>query len=108
MARFVVGVPLILLLVSVAFAQNPPHSDPHAVLLVTHAISALTNGVAVRDITLSRESDLDLPSNSVIRAEVFEFTYRQFQRPQVHNCPHCLWNVSRANAEEFGRSQERK
>ena len=53
MARFVVGVPLILLLASVASAQNPPQSDPQAVSLATQAMAALTNGVAVSDVTLS-------------------------------------------------------
>ncbi len=71
MARFVVGTPLISLRASVAFAQNPPRNDPQAVFLATQAMTASTNSVAVGDITLSRECDLDLPSNSVIRAEGF-------------------------------------
>jgi len=43
----------LLLLVSVAFAQNPPQSDPRAVALATQAMTAVTNGVAVSDVTLS-------------------------------------------------------
>jgi hypothetical protein len=46
MARFAVGVPLILLLVSVAFAQNPPQSDPQAVSL---APAASISGKAIVD-----------------------------------------------------------
>jgi len=53
MARFVVGVPLILLLASVVSAQNPPQSDPQAVSLASQAMAALTNGVAVSDVTLT-------------------------------------------------------
>src|SRR5713101_6306882 len=53
MARCRFGVPLILLLVSVASAQNPRQSDPQAVSLATQAMTALMNGVAVGDITLS-------------------------------------------------------
>lgn len=50
MARFVFGVPLIPLLASVAFNHEPPHSDPQAVSLATHAMTALTNGVSVGDL----------------------------------------------------------
>lgn len=46
MARFVVSAPLILLLASVASAQNLPKSDPKAVSLATQAIAALANNVA--------------------------------------------------------------
>jgi hypothetical protein len=53
MARWMFGAPLILLLASVVSAQNPPQSDPQAVALATQAMTALTNGVAVGDITLS-------------------------------------------------------
>ncbi len=53
MARFVVVVSLILLLGSLAFAQNPPQSNPQAVSLATQAMTALLNGVTVSDITLS-------------------------------------------------------
>ena len=53
MARFVVGVLLILLFSFTASAQNPPQSDPQAVSLATQAMAALTNGVAVSDVTLT-------------------------------------------------------
>jgi hypothetical protein len=53
MARCGFAVPLILLLVSVASAQNPPQSDPRAVALATQAMTALTNGIAVSDVTLN-------------------------------------------------------
>lgn len=53
MARFGFGVPLLLLLVSVASAQNPPQSDPQAVSLATKAMTALMNGVALSDVTLN-------------------------------------------------------
>jgi hypothetical protein len=53
MARCGFAVPLILLLVSVASAQIPPQSDPRAVSLATQAMTALMNGVAVGDVTLS-------------------------------------------------------
>jgi hypothetical protein len=53
MARYRFGVPLVLLLASAAFAQTQPQSDPQAVSLATQAITALTNGVAVSDVTLS-------------------------------------------------------
>jgi len=41
MGRFVVVVPLILILLSVAFAQNPPKGDPRAVSLSFQSIAAL-------------------------------------------------------------------
>jgi hypothetical protein len=53
MARFVVGVPLILFLASVASAQNPPQSDPRALSLVSQSITALTGGTSISDVTLS-------------------------------------------------------
>jgi hypothetical protein len=53
MARCWFGVPLILLLVSVAYAQNPPQSDPQAVSLASQSIAALTRGNAINDVTLT-------------------------------------------------------
>jgi hypothetical protein len=53
MARFRVGVLLILLLAFVASAQNPPQSDPQALSLVSQSISALTGGTSISDVTLS-------------------------------------------------------
>jgi hypothetical protein len=53
MARYRFAVPLILLFVSVVSAQNPPQSDPQAVALATQAMTALTNGAGVSDVTLS-------------------------------------------------------
>jgi hypothetical protein len=53
MARCGFAAPLILVLVSVVFAENTPQSDPRAVSLATQAMSALMNGVAVSDVTLS-------------------------------------------------------
>jgi len=53
MARFVVGVPLILLLASVAVAQNPPQSNPQAVSLASQSIAALSGGKAINDVTLT-------------------------------------------------------
>jgi len=53
MARCCFAVPLTLLLLSVASAQNPPQSDPQAVSLATQAMAALTNGTAVSDVTLT-------------------------------------------------------
>ncbi len=45
---------LVFLVSPMLFAQNqPPQSDPQAVALATQSISALTNGVAVSDVTLS-------------------------------------------------------
>jgi hypothetical protein len=52
MARFGFGVPLILLFVSVVSAQNP-QSDPQALSLAGQAVIALTNGIAVSDVTLT-------------------------------------------------------
>ncbi len=53
MARFAEGVPLILLLASFAFAQNPPQSDPRALSLVSQSIAALTGGTSIFDATLN-------------------------------------------------------
>jgi hypothetical protein len=53
MARCLFGVPLILLLASVASTQTPPQSDPKAVAFATQSIAALTNGMATVDVTLS-------------------------------------------------------
>jgi hypothetical protein len=53
MARWSFGVPLILLLVSVASAQNPPQNDPQALNLVAQSIAALTGGTVITDATLS-------------------------------------------------------
>jgi hypothetical protein len=53
MARCVFGVPLILLLASVAFGQNPPQSDPQAVSFASQSIVALTSGKAIHDVTLT-------------------------------------------------------
>ena len=53
MARFVVGVPLIVFLAALAFTQNPPQNDPQAVSLVTQAMTALTGGGSVNDVTLN-------------------------------------------------------
>jgi hypothetical protein len=53
MARCWFVVSLILLSLSIASAQNPPQSDPRAVALATQAMFALTNGIAVNDVTLS-------------------------------------------------------
>lgn len=53
MARFVVGLPLILLLASVASAQNPPQSDPRALTLVSQSVTALTGGTSISDVTLT-------------------------------------------------------
>jgi hypothetical protein len=53
MARCGFAAPLILVLVSVVFGENTPQSDPRAVSLATQAMSALMNGVAVSDVTLS-------------------------------------------------------
>jgi hypothetical protein len=44
--------PLILLLTS-AFAQNPPKSDPKAVSFASKSIVALTGGQAIKDATLT-------------------------------------------------------
>ncbi len=53
MARCGFVLSFILLLVSVTFSQAPPQSDPQAVSLATQAMFALTNGVALSDVTLS-------------------------------------------------------
>jgi hypothetical protein len=53
MARFVVGVPLILLLVSVSCTQNPSQSNPQAVSFASQSITALTGGNAINDVTLT-------------------------------------------------------
>jgi hypothetical protein len=53
MARFVVGVSLILLLASVAFSQSPPQSSPQAVSFAAQSIAALTGGNAIHDVTLT-------------------------------------------------------
>jgi hypothetical protein len=53
MARFVLGMPLILLLVSLAPAQNPPQSDPQAVSFASQSIVALTGGTTVSDVTMT-------------------------------------------------------
>jgi hypothetical protein len=53
MARCRFGVPLILLLVSVASAQNPPQSDPQAVALASQTITALTQGSTISDVSLT-------------------------------------------------------
>jgi hypothetical protein len=53
MARCWFAVPLILLLVSVVFAQNPPQSDPQALSFASQSITALTRGKAISDVTLT-------------------------------------------------------
>ena len=53
MARCRFVVPLILLLASVASAQNPPQSDAQAVFFASQSIAALTGGNAVNDVTLT-------------------------------------------------------
>lgn len=45
--------PLILLLASIASAQNPPQSDPQAVSFASQSIAALTGGNAISDVTLT-------------------------------------------------------
>ncbi len=52
MARCRFGVSLILLLVSVASAQNPK-SDPFAITLAQQSIAALTSGGTLSDVTLN-------------------------------------------------------
>jgi hypothetical protein len=42
-----------LFLVSVVSAKNPPQSDPQALAFATQAMAALTNGVAISDVTLN-------------------------------------------------------
>jgi hypothetical protein len=53
MARCWFSAPLILLLVSLTSAQNPPQSDPQALSLVSQSITALTGGTIISDVTLS-------------------------------------------------------
>lgn|ERR1035437_1896537 len=53
MARFGFSLPLILLLVSLASAQNPPQSDPQAVSFTSKSIAALTGENAISDVTLT-------------------------------------------------------
>jgi hypothetical protein len=53
MARFGFVLSLFLLLVSAAFAQTPPPSDPQAVSLASQSIAALTAGNAISDVTLT-------------------------------------------------------
>ncbi len=53
MARFRFCVPLILLLVSVGFAQTQPQSDPQAVSFASQSIAALTGGTRITDVTLT-------------------------------------------------------
>jgi hypothetical protein len=54
MARCVLGVPLILLVLSLASAETPPQSDPQALTFATQSL--LTNGTAIVDVTLSRNA----------------------------------------------------
>ena len=53
MARCWFVVSLILLLVSVTSAQNPPQSDPQALAFASQSIAALTGGNAIGDVTLT-------------------------------------------------------
>jgi hypothetical protein len=53
MARYRFGISLILLLVSIASAQNQPQSDPQAVTLASKSIAALTGGNAISDVTIT-------------------------------------------------------
>ncbi len=53
MAHFGFAVPLVLLVVSVMSAQNPPQSDPQAVAFASQSINALTGGNAIGDVTLT-------------------------------------------------------
>jgi len=53
MARCRFALPLVLLLVSVLSAQNPPQSDPQALSLVSQSMTALTGGTSISDVTLS-------------------------------------------------------
>lgn len=53
MARFGFSLPLILLLVSLASAQNPPQSDPQAVSFASQSIAALTGRNTISDVTLT-------------------------------------------------------
>jgi hypothetical protein len=53
MARCWFGVPLILLVVSIGSAQNPPQSDPQALSLVSQSITSLGGSTSISDVTLS-------------------------------------------------------
>jgi hypothetical protein len=53
MARFGFGVPLIVFLVSVGTAHNPPQSNPQAVTFAYQSIVTLTGGNAISDVTLT-------------------------------------------------------
>jgi len=53
MARRWFGLALVLLLSCVTSAQNSPQSDPQAVAFASQAMAALTNGVAISDMTLT-------------------------------------------------------
>jgi hypothetical protein len=53
MARFVFGVPLILLFAALVSAQNPPQSDPQAVSFASQSIAVLTGGNPIKDVTLT-------------------------------------------------------
>lgn len=50
MPRCCFAVPLVLLLVSIASAQNLPQSDPQAVTFASQSIAALTRGSAISDV----------------------------------------------------------
>ena len=78
MARYRFGVPLVLFLASAAFAQTQPQSDPQAVSLATQAMTALTNGVSVGDITLSGNAI----STSALPAQRFEPVPNAFEELQ--------------------------
>jgi hypothetical protein len=53
MARFVVGLSLAILVTSFALAQNPPASDPQALSLAAHSVTAMTGGATISDVTLT-------------------------------------------------------
>ena len=53
MARCTFGLPLVLFLVSVASAQQPPQSDPQAISFASQSIAKLTGGNPVSDVTLT-------------------------------------------------------
>lgn len=53
MARCWFGVSLVLFLLSVASAQNPPQSDPQAVAFASQSITAMTGRNAIGDVTLT-------------------------------------------------------
>ena len=83
MARCRFAVLLILLLLSVVSAQNPPQSDPQTVSFATQALTALKNVVAVGDHHCVHDCVLDcvlefLSPHFVIQA-VCEFAHREFQ-----------------------------